>query len=304
MQLKRWHWERIIATLRTYRVACGRGSTYDCASQWKGGSSVSWPFETSEPLVTPHHAAELERKRRGLTPEEWALPTTLVATFQRAAYARMLERAGLNVDSREHGQGGSGGTTFGRVVGSVDGVPVVVAHICVGAPAAALALENSVARGVRNVLVAGSAGSLQQHLPIGATVVVTGAEREDGVSHHYLPAGEVVSPDPALTRMLEECALARGALPVRGRAWTIDAPYRETVGAIRRHSEAGVAVVEMEAAAIFAVSRVRGVRAGLIVAVSDEVFGHEWNHGFNHDAYLDSLLRAADTAMDVAAKLG
>jgi uridine phosphorylase len=172
----------------------------------------------------------------------------------------------------------------------------------IGAPAAALLLEDSVARGVRNVLVVGSAGSLQRHLPIGSTVIVTGAEREDGTSHHYLPAGEVVSADSDLMATLEECSAARDAKPVRGRSWTIDAPYRETVGAIRRHREAGVSVVEMEAAAIFAVARVRGVRAALIVVVSDELFGHEWKVGFGHDAYLHSLVRAADAAMDAAHK--
>jgi purine-nucleoside phosphorylase len=36
-----------------------------------------------------------------------------------------------------------------------------------------------------------------------------------------------------------------------------------------------VSIFEMEAAAIFAVARVRGVRAALIVTVSDELFGHE-----------------------------
>jgi uridine phosphorylase len=132
---------------------------------------------------------------------------------------------------------------------------------------------------------------------------VEGAEREDGTSHHYLPAGEVVAADPDLSAALAESATARDATVVRGRSWTIDAPYRETVGAIRRHREAGVCVVEMEAAAIFAVARVRGVRAGLIVAVSDELFGHEWNPGFQHASYLDALLVAADAVMDTAVRL-
>jgi purine-nucleoside phosphorylase len=90
---------------------------------------------------------------------------------------------------------------------------------------------------------------------------------------------------------------------VRGRSWTIDAPYRETVGAISRHRKAGVAVVEMEAAAIFAVVRVRRVRAGLIVAVSDELFGPEWKADFRHPRYVEALLRVADVAVDVAASL-
>lgn len=253
---------------------------------------MSWPFETSEPFVTPALAAESQRLRLGLTPEEWSLPPTLVATFQAAAYGRLLERAGVDPQPPD-----------GVVVGAVDGGPVALARIGIGAPMAAIVLEHSIARGVNNVLVVGAAGSLQPHLPIGSTVLVEGAEREDGTSHHYLPVGEVVAADPELTRGLEECATARGATPLRGRSWTIDAPYRETVGAIRRHREAGVAVVEMEAAAIFAVARVRGVRAGLIVAVSDELFDHEWNVGFAHTAYLDALVRAADAAMDAVAKL-
>jgi uridine phosphorylase len=181
---------------------------------------------------------------------------------------------------------------------------VALARISVGAPAAAMVLEQAIARGVRNVLVAGDAGSLQPGLPIGSTVVVEGAEREDGTSHHYLPAGEVVAAAPDISALLERCAIARGATPVRGRAWTIDAPYRETIGAIGRHRAAGVAVVEMEAAAIFAVARVRGARAGLLVAVSDELYGERWQLGLEQYAYQTALNRAADAALDAAVRLG
>src|SRR5437763_60471 len=80
------------------------------------------------------------------------------------------------------------------------------ARIRVGAPAAALVMEGAIARGVRQLLIVGSAGSLQRHLPIGSTVVVDTAEREDGTSHHYLPAGEVVSADAELAALLARCA--------------------------------------------------------------------------------------------------
>ena len=73
---------------------------------------VSCPFDISEPFITPRHGTEFQGRRRGLTPEEWALPPTLVATFQRDAYQRMLERGG--VDARNSAQ---------RAVGEVDGVP-------------------------------------------------------------------------------------------------------------------------------------------------------------------------------------
>jgi uridine phosphorylase len=161
-------------------------------------------------------------------------------------------------------------------------------------------VEAAFARGVRDVLIVGSAGSLRDDLPIGRTVLVTAAEREDGTSHHYLPAGELVAADPDLSDRLEGCAAARGLQPVRGRSWTIDAPYRETVDAIRRHREAGVLVVEMEAAAIFAVARVRGIRSALIAAVSDELSRPAWTPGFGDERYADALLAAADAVLACA----
>jgi uridine phosphorylase len=260
-----------------------------------------WPYENSEPLVTPSRALELQLERLGLSPERVALPGTLLATFQSGAYQRLLERAGASHQARPRGEGG-GMLLHGRASGTIGGAPVVVAHLSLGAPAAALALEELVARGVRNILIAGSAGSIQRELPLGSTVVVEGAEREDGTSHHYLPAGHVVRADAEISSLLAQAALARGAQPVRGRSWTIDAPYRETVGAVRRHQSNGVAVVEMEAAAIFALAQVRSVRAGVIVAVSDELFD-AWHPGFGDERYLTALLRAADAAADVAAQL-
>lgn len=254
---------------------------------------MSWPFDTSEPFVSPALMSEHARQAAGVSEEEWKLPRIMVATFQREAYNRLLQRAGVDLVSA-----GS------RAVGSVEGTYVVVERITIGAPATSIVLEENIARGVEEILIVGSAGSLQPSLPLGSTVIVTGAEREDGTSHHYLPAGEQVCANAELSDLLARSAEARGLSPVRGRSWTIDAPYRETVGAIRRHRDAGVLVVEMEAAAIFAIAQVRGVRAGLIIAVSDELFGHEWNRGFGHTSYLKALGMAAEAVMDAAVELG
>ncbi|HEX5417211.1 MAG TPA: hypothetical protein VFZ25_16220, partial [Chloroflexota bacterium] len=72
-----------------------------------------------------------------------------------------------------------------------------------------------------------------------------------------------------------------------------------TAGAIARHRANGVAVVDMEASALFAVARVRGGRAGLIVAVSDELF-RPWNPGFHLAVYRDALVQTADAVLDAA----
>lgn len=58
----------------------------------------------------------------------------------------------------------------------------------------------------------------------------------------------------------------------------------------------------MEASAIFAVSHVRGVQSGLLVAVSDELFD-SWRPGFQNDDYLNSLIQGVDAALEAAGQL-
>jgi nucleoside phosphorylase len=266
---------------------------------------MSWPFEESAAHVTPERFIEHFCEREGLTREQVALPPILVATFQHASYDRLVEQSGADLPpALRRGPGGGTALSSSYLVGKSPNTatPVAVARFPVGAPATALTLEIGIARGIRAILVCGSAGSLQPHLPLGSTVIVDAAEREDGTSHHYLPAGKAVRADPGLIAALSDAARALGVDSVVGRAWTIDAAFRETEGAIRRHQATGVAVVEMEAAAIYAVAQVRGVRAAVIVAVSDELF-RPWNPGFHVPAYVDALTRAADVTLLAAERL-
>src|SRR5436190_1607135 len=180
---------------------------------------MSWPFDTSTPHVTPEDLLAYRCRRDGLTRPALALPPVLVATFQRGSYARLVEQTGaawppgLEPPAEPGGTGGSGmeGPLIGKLPRS--GRPAAVTRFSVGAPATALALEIALARGVRTVLVCGSAGSLQPALPLGSVVVVTASEREDGTSHHYLPVGDTTAADPAVTDALLEAAPAVGLAP-------------------------------------------------------------------------------------------
>lgn len=265
---------------------------------------MSWPFDDTEPRITPEAIVDFASKRLGLAPDDLALPTTMLATFQNGSHKRLLERTGarrlpiVEKDPRvEEGMAGSGKVLAGLTPRTRQ--TVAVALLPIGAPAAILFLELAIARGVRTILVCGIAGSLQPDLPIGSLVVVGGAEREDGTSHHYLPAGEVVVPDSGLVKKLAAASRDSGPEAVVGRSWTIDAVFRETAGAIARHQKKGVAVVDMEAAAIFALAKVRGCRAGLVVAVSDEVH-RPWNPGFDEPAFRAAQIRAADVIIAAA----
>lgn len=159
---------------------------------------------------------------------------------------------------------------------------VVRSHI--GGPAAATVAEEMAARGVRDYVSFGACGSLHPDLPVGSVVVPTFAHPDDGTSRHY-GAPKRPRPDPTILTAIRAACEDR-MIPYRqGGVWTTDAPYRESrtkaVALVRR----GVVAVEMEAAALYAVARYRGVRAASLMVVSDELGGDGWNPGFMNPVF-------------------
>lgn len=132
-----------------------------------------------------------------------------------------------------------------------DGTVGVVGRFGIGAPAATAVLESLAALGARRFIGVGTAGALVPELAAGDVVVCSRAVRDEGVSHHYLPSARWAEPASGLTARLTDRLDAVGLAPIPAAAWTIDAPYRETVAEARHYVQDGVAVVEMEAAAPF-----------------------------------------------------
>ena len=66
-----------------------------------------------------------------------------------------------------------------------------------------------------------------------------------------------------------------------GTSWTTDAPYRETYEEVEKYRKEGVLTVEMEAAAIFAVTKYLNVEAGALFTISDYLCEEEWQLHFH-----------------------
>jgi uridine phosphorylase len=173
----------------------------------------------------------------------------------------------------------------------------------VGAPVAAIILEELVAWGVRRVLSVGTAGALAPGLGIGDVVLCTSAIRDEGTSHHYLPPEHLAEPSPELSARLGVALRARGLQVTEGRSWTTDAPYRETVAEVRRYRDEGVLTVEMEAAALFAVARHRGVEVACALVISDTL-SEVWEPHFASEGTRAGLEAAAAAALEVLATGG
>lgn len=157
------------------------------------------------------------------------------------------------------------------------GQPFALFHAGVGAPMVAALLEEVIARGCRKFIACGSAGVLDRQIAMGHVIVPEAAIRDEGTSYHYLPPGREVAAAPeavsAIRSVLEEHAVPH----LVSKTWTTDAIYRETRPKMQARRAEGCLVVEMEAAAFFAVARFRGVPFGQLLYGGDLLDGDAWD---------------------------
>jgi uridine phosphorylase len=139
-----------------------------------------------------------------------------------------------------------------------DGALLTVQSTGMGGPSAAIVIEELIALGARTLIRIGTCGALSDRFSLGDIVAVESALALDGASR-ALGADGAVQPDTALTEAID-------ARPVV--AASVDLFYD---GAAPTAGD----VVEMEAATLFQVARLRGARAAAVLGVTDLLAGSE-----------------------------
>ena len=256
----------------------------DALSIGPGGIDLL-PRPDEHEVVTAQSFLTYVTTQMGVPQSALAVHPWVLATFQRTIAAQLVEATASTPSP--------GWQQVGRRVwhGTVGQAPVTIIRLNIGAPVAITGLEELIATGGQRFVVLGTAGALQTNLAVGSFVLPTGTIREEGTSFHYAPAGTDVAPDGELVRLLLDGATALGQPVAQGSVWTTDAPYRELASKIQAYRALGVLAVEMEAAAMFALAALRGVRLALLVAISDHLDA-TW-----HPAFLDPRLTAASATM-------
>ena len=89
---------------------------------------------------------------------------------------------------------------------------------------------------------------------------------------------------------------ADGTPYTQGPTWTIDAFFRETVAEIQHYQQEGVVTVEMEAAALFAISTLRGVDMASGFVISDLIGELVWHPQILAQETHESLFRLYQAA--------
>jgi uridine phosphorylase len=249
------------------------------------GISPLLEFDPStQAVIEPAHAVS-----------RFAVPETFVICFFRDAIERLRDEMGAREVGHLESEMGKhpvvevewAGTRLGIALGGV------------GAPLAAGWLDELIALGARRFVVAGGAGGLVPSLTLGHVVVPVAALRDEGTSHHYAPPSRLVEPTADAVEAITHTLERNGVPFVTGTTWTTDAFYRETRGKVERRVAEGCLTVEMEAAALFAVARFRGVSLGQMLYAGDDLSGDVWDpRGWQrHASGRDLLLRLAAEAV-------
>ncbi|MBA3824081.1 MAG: nucleoside phosphorylase [Ktedonobacterales bacterium] len=137
------------------------------------------------------------------------------------------------------------------------GHPYGIVGRVVGAPFAVMVAEELFASGCELLISITSAGQIVPLADPPYFVLIEEALRDEGTSYHYLPPAAFSAISPALRAALR-AEWRQAQHPLRfGRSWTTDAPFRETAPLITQAHALGIAAVEMEAAALYALAMVQ-----------------------------------------------
>ncbi|MEK6750878.1 MAG: nucleoside phosphorylase [Chloroflexota bacterium] len=146
----------------------------------------------------------------------------------------------------------------------------------IGAPVIAGLTDEFAALGVKQFVLIGMAGGLQENLSAGSMILSTGAIRGEGVTRHYLPPAEIVESSIQMAGQVGDALSKKNIEFSKGITWTTDAPFRELRRDVLEYQRRGVLAVDMEAAGMLGVATSYGLSAFAAFSIADMLAGGVW----------------------------
>ena len=188
--------------------------------------------------------------------------------------------------------------------GRVGNEKVVAVSTGIGGPAAAIAIEELARLGVKVMIRVGTCGAITPKVRTGSIIIADAAVRMDGASAQYVQLGYPAAATPGVVMALREAAAERKGGYAVGITASTDSFYvgqgRASFGGyfpsgssslLEDMRKANVLCFEMEAATLFTLGRVFGLKTGAVLAV----VANRTNNQFRLEAGVEN---AIDTAVD------
>ena len=185
--------------------------------------------------------------------------------------------------------------------GTYRGTPVSVQTTGMGAPSAAIVVEELAMLGAKTLIRIGTCGATRDDIRATDLIVATSALAFDGTTRQYMGEGyEPKATDRVVRALIDAADCASGGRYHVGPVATEDALYAVTADTRQELMARGVLAQEMEASAIFTVAALRGLEAGCLLTVSNAAGQHE---RLRDDELLPAIDRMITVGLDTVALL-
>lgn len=156
-------------------------------------------------------------------------------------------------------------------VGEIEGQTVAAMPTGVGCAVTATVIERLAYCGVKYLIKMGSAGGLHPDMKVGDICIPTACVRGDGASREYIPESFPAVSDFDVHGALVSSARESEVKPYTGIHLCHDSLYTENRVEFEAWRDAGVISVDMETSIVFVLASLRGIKAGAIFTISENV---------------------------------
>ena len=173
-------------------------------------------------------------------------------------------------------------------------VPMSVQTTGMGAPSAAIVVEELATLGAQTLIRIGTCGGANADVQPGDLVIATASCPLDGTTRQYV-GDDAYAPAASYTVVtaLADAAKQANVRHHVGLIATEDALYAVTPGWAETWSARGVLAQEMEASAVFTVAALRGMAAGCILTASNSAGQHERLPDAELEPVIDRMIEIA-----------
>ena len=154
---------------------------------------------------------------------------------------------------------------------------------------------------IKNIIRIGTCGALDENIKVGDLVIVDKVIRGDGVTPYYVDKNFQTVADKKISDTLYEVAKGMGLAVHRGTTWTTDALLRETREIVEAKRKEGAIAVDMVSSTLLTIAQTYNIKAGSILAVSDNVITGEM--GFMNPLYYMAESNLITIALETVKKL-
>ena len=167
---------------------------------------------------------------------------------------------------------------FTSYLGTIDNEKVLVISTGIGGPSTAICVEEIALLGIETVIRVGTSGGMQLNVNSGDIVIASSAIRQEGTTKEYVPVEfPAVANIDVLNALIESAkklgyTYHTGVIQSKDSFYGQHSPENMPIGYELKNKwnawiKSGCLASDMETAAVYIVSQIRGIKAGSVLSV-------------------------------------